>query len=321
MIEHLVRESEGYDQWKTDYGPASVQHNFRMDEHGRLDIAPDLAGETKSKDITTHAFRQMCDKLGTVAHPGSSRALPATYLLACPPGLRQENVNHWIRKTESQWFARLYKNNVRAILSDRYSSIGITEVLKWVDEALQSSDHDSIELVKPVVTPDVLHLRVLFANVNVNGGEDAPYAVGGYFTNGEIGNRKMGVYPLVQRHSCTNSIIVPSGDFSWDHIHVGRRQLLRRTFIDSIFYVLEGAVDALDRLLGAQSKMDDFTGRLDDLVERKGWTIEMRDRILIGSEGHESLFGLVQGVSAMANTVDDPDEQADLQIEAGKLLV
>ena len=324
MIEHLIERSKDFDSFKTDYGPAPVKYNFGMNPDGLLDISPDLTGNGGlDKSMTEHAFRQMCGRLGAVAHPGKSRSLPATYLLACPPHLRAENCNHWIKDSpeDNEWFARLYEDNVRAILTDRYSVVDITETLEWIDEALESNGQDSVELVNPVVTPDVLHLRVLFQNVNVGSNGNAPYAVGGYFTNGEIGNRRMGVYPLVQRHSCTNSIIIPSDEFSWDHIHVGRRQLLRRTFIDAIFYVLEGAVEALGKLLQADEEMPDFTSHLDELVERKGWSLETRDRIMLGTEGHRSLFGLVQGISAAANVVTDPDEQADMQIEAGRLLV
>lgn len=323
MIEHLVAESEGYDRYKKDYGPATVMTNFEMNQRGELDIRPDLTNNGGlNRPMTDWAFKQMCGRLGAVAHPGSSRSLPATYLLACPPELRAENVNHWMGMDDGEWFVRECNDTVRAILTDRYSTVDITETLKWVDEALESNGQGSVELVKPVVTPDVLHLRVLFQNVDpFNSDGDAPYAIGGYFTNGEIGNRRMGVYPLIQRHSCTNSIIIPHDEFSWDHIHVGRRSLLKRTFIDSIFYVLEGAVEGLEKLLMSQEQMPDFTSHIDDLVERKGWTLETRDKILMGTEGYESLFGLVQGVSAAANSMEDPDLAADMQIEAGRLLV
>jgi len=322
MIERLVERSKSFDEHKTDYGPAPAHLNFRMNNAGGIDISPDLTDNGgASKHITEHAFRQMCGRLGTVAHPGSSRSLPATYLMTCPPSLRADNVNWWIGEArEQKWFARLYQDDIRAILSDRYVTVDITETLEWVDEALESGGQDSVELVKTVVTPDVLHLRVLFQNVSTNGG-DAPYAIGAYFTNGETGNRRMGVYPLVQRHACTNSIIIPSDEFAWSHIHVGNRSVLKRLFIDSIFHVLEGSVEALDKLLRSQAPMENFRDRVSELVEDRGWTMETRDKILIGSEGYESLFGLVQGVSAAANAVEDPDLQADMQIEAGRLLL
>lgn len=323
MIEHLVEQSREFDEFKQDYGPADVSTHFRMDGMGGLLVAPDLENQfLYSYEMTDWSFKQMCGRLGTVAHPGSSRSLPATYLLACPSTLRAENINHWIDQADGEWFVRKYKDRVRAILTNRYSTVDITETLTWVDEALKSGGQDSVQLVNPTVTPDVLHLKVLFQNVNPgNGNGDAPYAIGGYFTNGEIGNRRMGVYPLVQKFSCTNSIIIPHDEFSWDHIHVGRRQILKRTFVDSIFYVLEGAVEALERLLAATEPMPKFTEHLNDLVERRGWTIETRDKILLGSEGHESLFGLVQGVSSAANSVVDPDEQTDMQMMAGRLLM
>jgi hypothetical protein len=323
MIKHLVERSKKFDEGKSDYGPAPVKGNFMMSSFGDLDTGPTLVDGGGTKPMTEHAFRQMCGRLGTVAWPGRSRSLPATYLLTCPAYLRADNINHWIGETPSdtEWFIREYDGTIRAVLTNRYSVVDITETLEWIDEALKSGGQDSVELVQTTVSPDVMHVKVLFQNIEVKGNGDAPYAIGGYFTNGEIGNRRMGAYPLVQRHACTNSIIIPDDRFSWDHIHTGSRMLMKRLFIDSIFGVLEGAVEALDRLLMAQEPMPSFKQHLDDLVSDKGWSLEQRDSILLGTEGYESLFGLVQGVSAMANTIDDPDERADIQLAAGKVLL
>jgi hypothetical protein len=319
MIEHLVEESEALDEWKSDYGPAPVDGYYRLGADGRMQVSIDIDDNgVVPYDMTEWAFRQMCGRLGKVAHPGSSRSLPATYLLACPAPLRAENVNHWIdRSGGERWFARTYKDEVRAILSDRYATLDNTTVLKWTDEALETGNASSIRTHNTTLTADVLHLRVLFREVDANEGA---YAIGAYITNGEIGNRRMGVYPLVQRHSCTNSIMIPNGKYSWDHRHIGNIQVRRHTFAASIFEVLDGAAEALERLMAADDPLPDFEEHLDRLVEERGWTSKQRDQILIGTEGRRSLFGIVQGVSSAANEVEDSDEQADLQMEAGQIL-
>ena len=65
---------------------------------------------------------------------------------------------------------------------------------------------------------------------------------------------------------------------------------------------------------------ESFEDTVDDLVKRRGWTTEARDHILIGSEGRENTWGLVQGVSAAANRVDDEDLQTDMRLVAGSYL-
>jgi hypothetical protein len=323
MIDRLIAESMAYDELKADFGPASVKGNFTMLPMGNLNMTPDLFGNGgTSRPMTEHAFRQMCQRLGSVAWPGSSRSLPATYLLTCPGALRSRNINHWIEETPEnrKWFIREFDGTIRAVLTDRYSTVDITETLRWFDEALVSKQQDSVMLVRTAVTPDVMHVRAIFQDVNV--GDGANYGVGAYVTNGEIGNRRLGVYPLIQRHACTNSIIIPSDQSSWDHFHVGNPVLLKQLFITSIFDVLQGSVNALEKLLlSLQQPMDNFVKHVDDLVAAKGWSIEARDKILIGTESNETLFGLVQGVSAAANAEEDLALQADMQMEAGRLLV
>jgi hypothetical protein len=323
MIDQLISRSERHDEHKTDYGPAPVKE-YGFDDVAALVAPTGLWGNGHVRLAPTEwAFRQVCQKLGPAAFPNSSKMLPADYLWACPPGMRANQLNHWIGvlPQDRQWFVRAYDDAARAVLSDRYADVGVTDTLKWVKSALDSKGiNGGITVHNPVVTPDVLHLRLLFRTINRDSGN---YAVGGYFTTGEIGNRKLGAYPLVQRISCTNSIVVPHNQWSWDSRHIGDTHVLKNLFISAIFGVLKGAVEALDQLLEAQNEeLPDFTEYVDDLVKAKGWNTEVRDSILIGSEGYETLFGVIQGVSAAANTITwDDDLQADMQLAAGQLLV
>lgn len=322
MLNQLIETSRAFDEHKSDYGPAPTTE-FRFDTHtAELAVPGSLFQDSRVLLAPTrHAFGQVCQKLGPAAFPGTQKVLPTDYLLACPPPQRADHLNHWlsVMNGSRKWFVRGYDESARAVLSDKYGTVGITNTLEWVRDAIDNKGGvGGVRVVDPVVTPDVLHLRTLFRSVNTHEGN---YGIGGYFTTGEIGNRKLGAFPLIKRTSCDNSIAIPVSEWSWESRHVGDTRILKRLFVTAIYSVLKSSVEALDRLMDAMDvEIPNFTTYVDALVGEKHWEIETKDRILIGSEGHETLFGLVQGVSAAAKSLEDADDRANMELYAGRLL-
>jgi len=320
MLNQLIEQSREYDSKKTDYGPFPV-YKLRFNDTADLVVPAEmLFGNEVELQPTEWALGQICNRLGPAAFPGRKKALPAPYLSVCPPGMRAEQLNHWIGKLPPgrEWFVRAYGNNCRAILTNEYSVVDVTETLEWTRDALDNHGRP-VTIHRPVVTPDVLHLKVMERVIDVSGDGQGNYATGAYISTGEIGNRRIEVRPLVQRISCTNSIMA-KGDAYFSHRHTGRRSMLRRLFIDAIFDVFEGALDVLERLLDAESvQLDDFAERVDTLVKNKGWTTVTRDSILLNAEG-ETMFDFIQAVSATANGIKDADERVAMQTVAGELL-
>lgn len=321
MLDRLIERSRGYDEKKSDHGPMEVK------ELGFHTATADLLVPTEMGFVplqpTGWAFGQVCARLGVACFPGTQKWLPKDYLSRTPPELRASHLNHWIQRLPEgrQWFIRQYGDQARAVLTDRYARIDVTETLKWVKEALDSKGGgDGVKLYGAHVSQDVFHLRMITNTFDVGSDGGGTYAVGAYFTTGEIGQRRLGVYPLVQRTSCLNSLIY-SGQGAYEHMHAGRRDILREVFLTHIFAALEGAVEALKRLIRAdQVEIEDFASYVSGLSKRHGWAEGVEHRILIGSEGHETLWGVVMGVSAAAKEVENPDERADMQKLAGALL-
>jgi hypothetical protein len=170
------------------------------------------------------------------------------------------------------------------------------------------------------VTADLLHLTMLVSQYRTGPGDGGVYALGAYFTTGETGNRKLGVYPLIQRTSCMNSLVYP-GEGCYEHPHTGDRNLLRVTFLGEIFKAVKASEVVLDRLIRAdQEALPNFADAVGKIAKRNGWAEVVEDRILIGSEGHETRWGLVMGVTAAARQVEDPTARADMERAAGALL-
>ncbi len=333
MLDQLIRRSKVYDESKKNFGPVEPIFFEFTEKHGdnssmllphtELLSSEHKCAETSTYALTDHAFSQVCRRLGAVAWPGSQRSLPADYLMACPPDMRAKQLNYWRAGVtpDRKWFVRTYEDTCRAVLTDRYSTVDVTETLEWIQQALDSKPNpDGYEIMRPVVTPDVMYLRIGQRNVDTGNGQ--MYAMGAFVMTGETGNRGIAAYPFIQRHSCTNSIYVPLDAWSFSSNHIGNRHILRSLFISSIFRAFEGAVLALDKLLDAENRViDNFTEHVDNLVKECGWTTVVRDQILLGSEGGGSLFHLVNGITSASQKVRSVDVRVDMELFAGSLLI
>ena len=331
MLDQLIEQSRAMDELKTNYGPAVPLGHYGFEGDGdRLSLVVNAElwqDPTTFLGLTDHAARQVCGRLGAAAFPERNKPLPREYLFgACPGYMAAGHLNYWIEELGEQyptrkWFVRAYEDTCRAVLTDRYATVDVTETLEWVKKALDSKGGGPVTFFNPVVTPDVLHLKVVFQDIDTGNG-NGHYGVGGYITTGEIGNRRLGVYPLIQRHSCTNSIVVQKSEFAWEHIHAGRRVLLQRLFVDSIYQVLEGSLESLERLLDAQEReIPSFAEHVEELAKERGWTTVVKNSVLVGTEGQSTLFGLINGVSAAARDMEDAEERVAMELFAGDLLM
>jgi hypothetical protein len=329
VLERLIEESRGYDEHKRSFGPGVARHQYSFDPNtADLVVGPTLGDpDGASLTPTDWAFSQICKKLGSFAFgDGSNKSLPADYLMACPRPMRAEQLNHWLEYNDRMWLARAYRDQCRAVLSGRYAQVDVTETLEWIRNAIDSKGgQEPARLYNPAVTPDVLHLRVLYGgDINIGPGRnhEGGYGTGTYITTGEIGNRRIGVYSLIKRNRCDNSIIIAHGAFSWDHNHVGSRIILKQSFIGAIWNAIEGSAEALERLVAAETEeIPDFTQTVESMAKARGWTVEVKDNILMGvPDAQETLFGLVNGVSAAAKKMEDPDQRAEMEVLAGSLL-
>jgi hypothetical protein len=100
LLKNLIELSRQFDAEKVDTtGPVKA---FRFDPSGRI-VAPRdpsltlLRGAPLSGEMTRHAFRQLCSKLGPVVYgKGSDRTLPADYLLTMPADQMAYNMNRHV---------------------------------------------------------------------------------------------------------------------------------------------------------------------------------------------------------------------------------
>ncbi len=324
MLDQLIEKSVRFGEKKADFGPAVAAENHVFNVAGDLIVSQNLLMDSSVLlHPTDWAMRQVCARLGATCWPGSKRTLPFNYITACPSELRAEQLNYWLSETpqDRKWFVRAYDEQCRAVLTNRYTPVDVTDMLKWVAEAIDSSPGTTVAFEKSHVGPDSLHLKIIHKTVDTR--DDGDWGTGAYIGTGEIGNYRIRVIPLAQRTSCANSIYWPHTDWSLVATHVGHAVILKTRVIAAIFSAFEGAVHALDQALKSRH-LDiprDFEDYIDDICARMGWNVHDNKAILMGSENNDSLFGVAMGISAAAKKTDTWDKRVEMELEAGRVLI
>ena len=322
MIDQLIEVAKEHNELKRDHGPKTVRKvSFRESPHDG-DLQIHLLSNGTALNMTPWALRQVCERLGPVCFKGTNKSLPVPYFSKCLPRMAASHLNEWTLLTpeHKKWLIRENDGECRAVLSDSYGVVDVLDVLEMVKHALDTRNSGPVRFYDWFVEPDVLHLKMLFAETEVEGEH---FGLGAYVTTGEIGNRRLQVHSLIKMTSCDNSTILDGKGFSWTHTHRKSRysnhNILRRLMADSIFQVLEGSVEGLEKFLALKEEpVEDFTQAVERLVAKRGWTLEAQNHILVGSNREESLFGLSCGVSYAAQKMEDADLRVEMETVAGQ---
>jgi hypothetical protein len=311
--------SSNHDTHKADYTEAAGSLHF--DTQARLIVPDQLFGEVPPLTPTTWAWNQLFTKLGpTVYGKGTQKVLPSDYLLSIPPQLLATNLNdHLTRINGAVWLVRSYDDSCRAVLSDGFTTIGNTEILDILAGVVEQNQTPDFQLIRPSVQADEINIKSVWKNINKRGGD---YGIGVYLGNGEIGNRKLRIYPMVQRHSCTNSIIVEH-DKGIEFVHRGNK-FTKMVQIKSVIAELFGlAAEVLEKMIAAEAEaIPHFTDVLAGLSVQYGWDDETYATVAMGTEGRDTRAGLVNGITYAAHAIErEPSAQADMEIIGGRILL
>lgn len=314
-----LETSLAQDTHKADYTEAARSIHF--DEESQLVIPPQLFGEVPPLAPTSWAWGQIFNKLAPAVYgKGSQKGLPGDYLLALDPELRATNLNnHLERMNGAVWLVRAYDEACRAVVSEGFTTISNTEILDVLAGVVEQNQTPDFKLVRPSVTPDEINIKTVWKDVRRGGGN---YGIGVYVGNGEIGNRRLRIYPIIQRHSCTNSIIVEH-DKGIDFVHRGNK-FTKMVQIKSIIAELFGlAAEVLEKMIAAEAEaIPQFTDVLAGLSAHYGWDDKTYATVAIGTEGKDTRAGLVNGITFAAHTIERaPSEQADMEILGGRILM
>ena len=327
QLQAMLAKSQEFDGHKADYiNPAQIHH---FNEDARLTVQTQWMNSQVSVaplELTENALRQLCSKLApSVFGKASGKGLPFDYIQAIAPNLRAALFNEHLTRASGDWMVRAYDDKARAVLSGHYAAINNTELLDVLEQIVTSSSAPSSMTKTSEVTPDTLNARIIFRDVTKtdrDGGSKGDWGVGVYIGNGETGNRRLRVLPLIQRHSCQNSIIVDSGKGAVEFVHRGSVSTKRVLVRSAMAEVFPWAAKLLDKMIAAEEQfIPDFAEVLDGLAEQYHWDEETKIKVAMGTEGKETRAGLVNGITFAAKEQKDPDSIADMEILGGGILV
>jgi hypothetical protein len=306
-----------FDQNKADY--TGQPGGFMVTPAGRLTTSGDTlytgsGAAMLPSTFTRHALKQAAGKLGAAYDMTS---LPTDYLLTLQdkaPELFAENINGAIdRMPKSRdWFVRTYNDQVRAVLSGEYLKFDNSDMLRLLNDVLQADQTEHKLSSRSFVNPDNMVTDVLFKDIHTGKGNgNGQFSLGVRIRNGEIGDWTGGVYPLIKRTSCDNSISIDDRAHSFTFKHFGKNTATtKRVMLKSAMAeILPFSVNIIQTLIEAEEKeLPKFSDIVNGLGFKHGWSEEFTGAVFAGSEARYSLAGLVNGVTFAAHTAAPNNE-------------
>lgn len=178
----------------------------------RLLYRPDDVKESsRSKAMTQHSLSQLCSKLG----------IPVRYIDKCIDSgrldLAADNINSWIDDFGKNLFIREYRDTVRGVLSDRFSTLDAPYVMEVLDDVLDFNEY----IIKGhFLTPERFHARIVQKEMmNING-EDL--FAGIQIDSSDVGRSTLVVKFMIFKQVCTNGLcITKGGGMLFHQKHIG----------------------------------------------------------------------------------------------------
>ena len=262
------------------------------------------------------ATSQLCFRLG----------IPAPYFRKCPHDLQDEQANYWLehgsQKPDETWLLRAKDENLRAVLSDRYSPLDNATLL----DELRMLLPDSYRVDWFGLQDESLHLRVVDPTRTRELLPDDALTVGIHLVNSEVGLRSVTVDAMVFRLVCTNGLIrLVKGKslLRQRHLHVSHHRFVGALgeAIDNALKESEGFLNQLAAT--TQTPVPDISEVMDKIAEKWNLSDETQEsaKLALRQENasqQESLYGLVNAYTSAAQRLPDSGRY-DLEVLAGNL--
>lgn len=293
--------------------------------------------------LTTHAETQLAEKTG----------IPIKYFHdmtgAGMADLAAENVNRWLKHADDNRLVRMADGKVRAILSDRY------RVLDNYDLAIRTMErakaHNAI-ILDSQLTEERMYIKALAPEakeyLDFTPEEKQAHTwhkvdkdtiiPGIIVSNSEVGSGAFRVEPFTFREVCSNTAI---GTDTLFKIHLGGRleagqliyrdttlQSMDRALWNQVSDLIDGTFNPavfkkmIDQMRQAASieikepkEVIDVTAKDLALSEEK-----KLDLLRYFSKEGETGFGLVNGITRLAQDFENYDQRVDIERYAGKKL-
>ena len=346
-LDKLIAASEKFDKKKQDYTGdptaliAAATGKFAINEQETF-MGRQAFTQHKGFTLESNALAQL---LGRVSVPFFGKGNGTTMdradwetMMKKYPKYFAAIMNDLLPQIDSKrLIVRTSEKNIRAILTDRYGIVDNTAALQAIRNVLgQTADSlKDLRIANSTLDRDRLDLRIVFAQPKRENPNDPtpqgitargdgnmlnPYGYGVAVSNEETGRGGLNLNPLIWRSSCTNSIRIKSPE-SINLTHIGETNVLLGRLTQAFADLLPIAAKSLDRIYEVSNKaLPNLTDVISGLAKQYSWSDDTTKQILIGTEGQETVMGLVNGVSFAATKLEAAEDQASMEMQAGTIL-
>lgn len=324
----LAQDLQRQDRVKNDYLPRTSK--MRMEDDGKTIEVADV-GTFKA----TNLFHgQLAARLG----------IPKKYYdyAAQVPGLRAANVNRLFQHKDERRMVRTLDQDARAFLSDRYRPIDHLFVMEPFMEVLtdyRKKRGGEFSIRSTSLTENRLYVEIMFPNIEgeivSTGRGNEKVNAGIALTNSEVGLGAFDVRSFIWWQWCSNGAIANSyirkyhtgrkvGDDEEDYNIYSDRTIQKEleAFQSRLHDIFEHALteDAFDDVVRKIQKItDDKVEKpqtmIRNVTKRFQLTEEHGERILNNmiTEGNMNRYGLMNGITRLAQEVEDADQGFELE--------
>lgn len=298
---------------------------LHFNEVGHAIVPNDLFGGGMELGMEDLAISQLGGRLGSAFWDAPKRTVPTDVyrqMARSFPDHFAGLTNDLLHKSSGKLLIRGYGDNVRAVLSDSYAKLDNAELLDMASQVLDGVPYEIVRSGQYYsrndgVQRDEMSVRVVIKNVKPDD-EPGGYGLGVMIRNGETGGSASEVRPLVMRTTCLNSLVFKTGangeEMGMRLLHRGSRVAKINLLAAAIGEALPMAAEGLDKFLSLKTQQVDLQSIIGKLGEEYGWSEEVKMKVGIGSEGHQSVYGLVNGLTFAANQVDqDTSSRLDME--------
>lgn len=350
-IEKMLKQSQKYDTKKQNYKGEAADFRFNLAGKMQFEQTTKLKGlavvdKSPAMPFTDNAFGQLLGRFspsyfGADANNTMKREDWQTMQQKYPKyfaAIMNDLLKQYGAKTRNNsLLVRAYEKQIRAVFTSLYDIVDNTDMLSALLEILQESAEGlpEMKLVRSEVTPDNLLVQVVWKNVmgenpeenrpsrGFGKGESNTYGVGVAIRNGETGQNGIKCSPMIWRTSCTNSIIIKD-ESELNLRHVGNHDALISTMKVGIMQNLPIAQKSLDAIFKAEKeRLPNLADVINGFAAEYKWSPEVKDAVMLGTEGRTTKMGVINGISYAAHAASDgnTDLMVDMSTLAGHLLM
>lgn len=229
--------------------------------------------------LTVFSLSQLCSKVG----------VPVIYVYKCLDthedwaiSLITNNINEWLeRNTSENLLIRKYKNTVRGILTEKYTTFDSPDIIKGLKLGLSRVSED-FRVTDYLVSPERLHIRLIRKTPIKSLDEDL--YTGLIINSSDVGRSSISFEYFVYKQVCTNGLIAK--------VRVG--QGFRKVHLGSIEEIADGFSDAVSYI----DEYEEVMAKLISNAKTKDYSETLRNP---ESEAYEKLTNMIKTQTGLSS--------------------